>query len=154
MKGRPRKPTQLKVIEGNRGKRRIAPDAPVTPGVPRCPAHLKGAARRMWKLVAGELDALGLIAKVDGAALEGVCVAYCRAIEADRALAEFGLTYSRGLPSGDLVHVKRPEIAISRDSWAQVKSFCVEFGLTPVSRSRLSVGKTKEIDRLEEVLAG
>ena len=37
-----------------------------------------------------------------------------------------------------------PAIAISRSAWSQVRSFCSEFGLSPVSRQRLAAEKVDE----------
>jgi P27 family predicted phage terminase small subunit len=39
-----------------------------------------------------------------------------------------------------------PAVAISRSAWAQVRSFCSEFGLSPVSRTRLSIEKKNDAE--------
>ncbi len=161
--GRPRKPTKLKILEGNRGHRSLGkPQPEPTRGAPRMPAHLPMAAKRLWQMLAGELDAIGIMTKVDGAALEGLCVAYARAVEADKVLAREGLTVDvkKEIDDGDgrkkLVTVmtyQRPEVAISHNCWRRYKEFCAEFGLTPSARGKLSVGTTgREIDPLEAVL--
>lgn len=149
MKGR-RSPTALKILEGNKGKRPIKPEPMPQKGVPQMPAHFTGDAARMWANVAPELDRLGLLTVVDGAALEAICTAYARAVKADRVIEEKGLTFAiNGM------EYQRPEIAISSNAWKQVRSFCTEFGLTPASRGKLAVGDTdKHIDALESALCG
>ncbi len=77
--------------------------------------------------------------------LEGACVGYARAVQADLLLAK-GLLIEEPIfnKDGDQVgmRVKTHEaVAISNSAWKQVKAFCSEFGLSPVSRTRLALEK-------------
>jgi hypothetical protein len=78
-RGRKPKPTHLKLIEGNPGKRpiRIGPERPVTT-MPGPPDHLNADARTEWDRVAHGLHALRLLETVDRAALAAYCTAYAR----------------------------------------------------------------------------
>lgn len=125
------------------------------------PANLTAGARRMWKQLVPELDRLGLLTQVDAGALEGACTAYGRAVAADKIIAKEGLTVaifetveeSEGKTRPVLVEYrKRLEIAISFEAWKQFKAFCTEFGLTPASRSRISL-KSDNVDDLAELLS-
>jgi phage terminase small subunit len=61
VRGRKPKPTRLKLIEGNPGKRATNQHEPrPEPKVPTCPAHLCPAAKAEWKRLAQELFVLGI----------------------------------------------------------------------------------------------
>ncbi len=64
------KPTRLKLLQGNPGKRPIERD-PVAPEtkIPPCPAHLDAVARKEFTRVAAELHKLGMVSEVSMAAL-------------------------------------------------------------------------------------
>jgi P27 family predicted phage terminase small subunit len=83
----------------------------------------------------------------DAMMLEGACVNYARAVQADLILERDGLTVEESMidpESGERVVLKvkrHPADLISATAWRQVRSFCSEFGLSPVSRTRLAVDK-------------
>src|SRR3990167_9530086 len=92
--GRKPKPTRLKVLEGNPGKRPLPADEPE----PRmlsieCPEMLQGEARVEWERLAPELSALGLLTTVDRAGLVAYCQAWGRLVMAEAFIAEQGVTY-------------------------------------------------------------
>ena len=67
MKGRRPKPTHLKVISGNPGKRPLNLHEPKpAPAMPTCPAHLNPSAKEEWKRLARQLYHLGLSAASTG----------------------------------------------------------------------------------------
>jgi P27 family predicted phage terminase small subunit len=69
------KPTALKLIAGNPGKRPINLADGVNPEVvvPDAPKHLSAEARKEWRRVTVELVELGLISRIDRAALALYC---------------------------------------------------------------------------------
>ncbi len=68
------KPTRMKVLAGNPGKRPLNRREPQPkPGLPRCPAQLSEEAKREWKRISKELDRLGLLTVLDRAALSAYC---------------------------------------------------------------------------------
>jgi len=150
MPGPPRKPTKLKLIEGNPGKQKLHREPQPDLGSTPCPSHLPPLGKKMWKHLVQHLDALNLLAKLDSTILEGICVAYARAVEADTILSRDGLTFQ----SGDNYRQQRPEVAISHNCWRRVKEFATEYGMTPASRGKLSSGSPNEEDDLEAMLAG
>src|SRR5208283_4087750 len=114
--GRPRKPTALRLLEGRRGKDKLLATVEAPLGVPRPPAHLKGLARKLWNHLAPQLDALRLLSRIDGPNLEGLCVAYARAVGADLVIAEHGVTVDVSTDAGHIVRRVRPEVQVSKDS--------------------------------------
>jgi P27 family predicted phage terminase small subunit len=136
-------------LHGNPGKRRINRREPKPqPGVPSCPEHLNEVARREWRRVTRELKAVGLVSKLDRAALAGYCDAYARWVEASNNLQQFGLILKS--PSG--FPIQSPYLAIVNRSLEQMRSFMVEFGMTPSSRCRIEVEQPHVPNRLDKFL--
>jgi len=166
MQGRKPKPLRIQLAEGDtrkRGVRKLRAQLSLEPkaarGLPECPEHLAGRAREAWDLWREELAAMKLDCRPDAMMLEGACVAYRRAVEADLMLAQ-GFTVEEPImdKEGEIVGYKvknHPAVAVSNASWKQLKAFCSEFGLSPVSRTRLAVEKpdTGEKDLMQMLSA-
>lgn len=149
VRGRKPKPTHLKLLEGNPGKRPLPKNEPKPrPVTPPCPKWLDTEAKREWRRVSKELERLGLLTIVDRAALAGYCQAYARWKQAEEILDVEGLTFTT--PNGYVQ--QRPEVAIAQKSLQLMRAFGTEFGLTPSSRGRISApggeGAEDEMDRL------
>src|SRR6476620_7381333 len=91
MRGRKPKPTMLKVLDGNPGRRPLNECEPAAPqGVPECPDWLSDEAKAEWKRVIPELQMMGLLSSADRAALAAYCTAWCRWVEAEEMVKKFG----------------------------------------------------------------
>lgn len=136
MRGRKPKPTHLKLLEGNSGHRPINGAEPKpTPGLPTCPAHLNPSAKAEWKRLVQELDAIGILTRIDRAVLAGYCQSWGRWVEAERKLAE-----SPPLLRTPAGYVQlSPWLTIANRERELMLRFMAELGLTPSSRTRLSV---------------
>lgn len=154
MRGRKPKPTAQQIAEGDPGKHgvhkldeKLAAEPAATKGLPSCPRHLTGRARQAWKFWAEELEAMDLDRRPDAMMLEGACVNFARAVEADILCQLEGLTIVQEVrmsAAGDVISIKKkknPAVSISNEAWKQVRGFCSDFGLSPVSRTRLAIGK-------------
>ena len=154
MRGRKPKPTRLKLIEGNPGKRPIRGAEPKPPGtLPTCPAHLSATAKAEWKRLAKSLHRIGLLTQVDRAVLAAYCQAYGRWVEAERKLAETPVLLKT--PAGYVQ--QSPWLTVSNKQLELMAKFMAEIGLTPSSRSRLAIqvptGPKPWEDPLAEFLA-
>ena len=70
MRGRRPKPTRLKVLTGNPGKRPLNTEEPMPEiAIPECPIELGPVAKREWDRLVGELASLRLLTNLDRAAL-------------------------------------------------------------------------------------
>jgi P27 family predicted phage terminase small subunit len=135
MRGRKPKPTALKLVEGNPGKRPINSREPKpTLSVPTCPAHLSPTAKAEWKRLARQLHTLGIISQLDRAALAAYCQAYGRWAEAEKRLKETPTLIK--LPSGYIQ--PSPWLAIANKQLELMHKYMGELGLSPASRSRVS----------------
>lgn len=134
MRGRKPKPTALKLIEGNPGKRPLNKREPRPElRVPTCPAHLCPAAKAEWKRLAQELFVLGIVTALDRAALAAYCQAYGRWAEAERRLKDTPMLLK--LPSGYIQ--PSPCIGIVNKQLELMAKYMAELGLSPVSRTRV-----------------
>ena len=153
MAGRKPKPTAMKELEGNPGKRKLNAQEPkpdATP--PKCPAWLSVEAKREWKRICPFLEKAGLLTQVDRAALAGYCQSYANWQNAEKHIAEEGSTFET--PNG--YQQQTPWVSIAQTNLKNMLKFCTEFGLTPSSRSRIAAAKADEDseDDMEHLLRG
>ena len=153
-RGRPTKPTVLKVLEGNPGKRPLPVNEPKPkPIPPKCPTWIAAEGKRLWKKLMPELERLGLMTIVDGTAFEAVCQNYATWVGCEKYTKKHGLTVGVETKGGGIYEMQRPEVAIGQKSLKAVHTFMVEFGLTPAARVRLGTKfGTEEDDPMEGLL--
>ena len=133
-RGRKPKPTALKVLEGNPGKRPLNEHEPVPPKVQlKCPDWLLPEAKKEWKRLAPALEAMGVLTMADLMAFAGYCQAYARWREAEEFISQHGSIFKT--PSGYVQQV--PQVSIAQQNLKIMQSFCSDFGLTPATRSRI-----------------
>jgi len=141
MRGRKPKPTRLKLITGNPGKRALNMDEPRPDAqVPECPAELSPAARREWDRLVGDLSKLRLLTNLDRAALAAYCGAYALWAEATEAIQKFGAMVKS--PSG--YPIQSPYVSIANRQAELMMRIAGEFGFTPASRSRIATPREHE----------
>jgi P27 family predicted phage terminase small subunit len=157
--GRPPKPTHLHILDGTYREDRhgdAAANAPALEPVttlPDAPDWLGDDGVVEWKRVGQELLEKNVLTLADLPSFAGYCASLERAIGAERALqhGDYVITTPAGFGQA------RPEIAIARQAWAEVRKFAQEFGMTPSSRTRVRPVPTKEPakkdDPWDEVLA-
>jgi phage terminase small subunit len=85
------KPTHLKLVIGNPGKRALnRKEAKAKAAIPAPPVHLTADAVEEWNRVATDLYNLGVLSEIDRAALAAYAQAYGRWVQAERAIAKIG----------------------------------------------------------------
>ena len=135
MRGRGPKPTRLKILTGNPGKRALNADEPMPkPTIPDCPPELGPVAQCEWQRLAGELSTLRILTNLDRAALAAYCGAYALWAEATQNIQKFGTMVKS--PSG--YPIQSPYVAIANRQAEILMRIASEFGFTPASRSRIS----------------
>jgi len=147
------KPTVLKLLAGNPGKRALNLGDGVNPRVeiPTVPKHLAGAARKEWKRITPLLEELGLISGLDVAALALYCQSYGRLVEletafnkrvdvqtsAGKTLPEAVAEVSTGVtPSG--YQQQSVLVQLIRSHREEVNRYLAHFGLSPAARARVT----------------
>lgn len=146
MRGRKPKPTHLKLVTGNPGKRPLNTREPRrATGRPMPPAHLTAEARTEWRRVIKLLHAVGAITTLDRAVLAVYCQAWARMVQAERALAAMAeqdpvtgalLVKTK---SGNLI--QNPLVGIANTAANIMNKACVEIGMTPSASTRI-IGST------------
>jgi P27 family predicted phage terminase small subunit len=150
MRGRRPKPTALKRLQGNPGKRRLNEKEP-QPAVeaPACPVFLQGLAREYWGELAALLADLGLMTQMDTVALAAVCKDYAAWREYNEKVDKLGPIVK--VPSG--FPVINPYVILAAKAQARMLRLLESFGCTPASRSRLRVERPAEAeDSFEDFL--
>lgn len=151
MRGRKPKPTKIKELEGNPGKRALNKKEPKPdPAIPECPKHLEGDARTEWNRIMQELYKLKIISNVDRAALAVYCTAWADYVKACTTLKKEGEV----IISDKGGTYQNPWMAIKKRSMDQMVKFAAEFGMTPSSRSRIKVDESDPEEELEKMLFG
>ena len=156
------KPTALKQLAGNPGKRPLNGSEPqYQVELPSAPRHLSKVAQREWRRVGKLLVGSGVMTAADRAVLALYCQAYARWVEAEEAIAaaarlppdedgaaRSGLTATT--PKGMVV--QSVYLQIANKAMEQVKVYGAELGLTPASRTRIHVEQTEARKSLVEEL--
>ena len=165
LKGRKPKPAARQIAEGDprkRGVHKLNAMAETEPkparGLPPCPKHLKGVARKAWAFWSQELEAMKLSARPDAMMLEGACVSYQTYVAMHKKVEEQGelVAKKERNPKTGLMEVvdvrAHPALPVRDRALMQMRAFCCEFGLSPVSRARLSV-ESSEADAHDELMS-
>jgi P27 family predicted phage terminase small subunit len=93
---------------------------------------------------------MGLLTSVDRAALAAYCQTYSRWAKAETNIAQYGSVLKSpksGFP------IANPYVGIANRALDQMRKFAVEFGLTPASRSRLSIQTAPSADPFETFMS-
>lgn len=145
--GRPKKPTNLRLLQGNPGKVKINPNEPKPEVcIPDPPEFLDGYALMEWHRVAPMLETLGLLSKIDTMALAAYCQCYERWRKAEEAIkSDKGMTITT--EKGNVI--QSPHVSIANKAMAQMHKFLAQFGMSPASRA----GVTAKIREPESPLA-
>ena len=145
MRRNQRKPTALKILQGTFRPDRAPKNEPKPePKIPPCPAHLDAIARHEWHVLSQLLHPLGLLTLLDRGALEMYCDSYSRWVRATAAVRESGEVVTLKGSTGQTRIFPNPWRRIADTAFEQMNRMLSEFGLTPASRSRISVKKLVE----------
>lgn len=141
MRGRKRTPTALQVLRGNPGRRPLndaEPDLPAASfDVPPDELADDVRARAEWERLAPMLTTSRVVTDGDRASLIAVCQQWSRYVEANAAVAKSGMVVKA--PSG--YPMPNPYISLANKALANCVKLWAELGLTPSSRSRVTVSQ-------------
>ena len=148
--GPPPKPTVIRKAEGNPGKRPYNDREPQPDVVrPPMPRRLDKVARKEWKRLCPLLERMRVLTEADGIALANLCFDVSVLQQAQESLAKTGLL-SKTARTG-MIH-QSPLLNIIAVTTDRVTRGLREFGLTPASRSRITVSPHSSMDSLEAKL--
>lgn len=137
MPGPAPKPTRLKLIEGNPGKKALPKNEPLPPAAPALgepPERFNDDAKAEWTRTGNVLHKMGLITLADLPMFEAYCEAWGGYVSAQRVYESMPLVEGQ---KGNLV--RNPAAQISRDCLDKAISLARDFGMTPASRTRIDL---------------
>lgn len=139
-------PANVHLLHGNASKK---PLSQLLDGVhpeveiPKCPPHLQAEARKEWKRISVELEKLGLVSRLDRAALAAYCTAWAEAVHCEKKIDAMNAAD----PNGEAGLVSyTPSGYVQMSVWVQIRNraydrmmkFAAEFGMSPSARSRVT----------------
>ena len=137
-KGRKPKPTKLKLVADNPGKRKLNEDEPEPDEIKSInpPAHLSPEAANKWPDMVEMLSRNHVFTEMDIDMLAVYCEAFAEWVEAKDKLADIGKIV-RSPKSG--YPVPSPYVSIKNNAEKTMQNGMAEFGMSPASRSRVSI---------------
>lgn len=142
-------PAVLKLLRGNPGKRPLDLNGEPQPeiAVPDAPHHLNKEALKEWKRITVELLELGLITRLDRAALALYCQAWGQMVMLEQSLnADIQVALENGKDIGGAMsfstpkgyEMQRVKVQLINSLRTQVSQYLASFGLSPSSRGRVT----------------
>lgn len=129
-------PTALKIAKGNPRGKPLNKREPIPVGlVDGCPSWLDEASRATWDELRPQLEAMGVLTRIDGHALAKYCDLWTRWKAEKKFLDENGSTYETVDKAGNVKHYRRPQLDNYHKLAAALARAEQSFGLTPSSRS-------------------
>lgn len=149
MRGRKPKPTAVRKLQGNPGKRPLnRHEARPDKARPRCPGWVHDEGKKLWRRIAGRLHDAGLLTYVDGSMFAILCDSYGRMIESQAKCAEFGSVIQT--TNGNLII--NPYQSVANRARGEFIKAAAEFGLSPSARSRIVVDTPKDTPSIADML--
>lgn len=154
MAGRRPKPTALKLVTGNPGRRPLNSAEPTPPPYSAPPPkHLSNTAKETWERLTLLLNSMCVLTIADAFALERLCDIYAEILRYRALIESNGETFEVHSQNGVLIKAN-PAVSMLLDADKRFKSYLVEFGLTPAARTKVRThDKEKKPDELDEFFA-
>ena len=134
MAGRPRKPTNLKLLQGTfRSDRAERHEPKPTIEIPAMPDHLSEEAQKEWHRITPELFKLGLVSKIDFSLIVMHCESWAIYLEAKRKRIESGLIIRTAQGNA----IENPFLSVEKRMIDIMRSIAIEFGMSPASRTKI-----------------
>jgi P27 family predicted phage terminase small subunit len=140
------KPTNLRILHGDRPDRINQNEPPAPQGAPEPPYEMEGDVREVWDYTVRSLVGMTIASPVDRDALAVYCEAVALHRRASAMLAGMGANgilvrtqRSRANGAGP-GFMRNPLLQVQRDAAATIRAYAQEFGLTPAARSEITAG--------------
>ena len=141
VRGAKPKPTEIKRLAGNPGKRPLNEREPkFQQGPVTVPGWLDPVARREFRRIL-RISPERLITAADRGTLAALCALYSRAVRAETMIREHGEIETT--TNGNTI--QSPWVGMANKAWAEYVRLATEFGLTPSARSRIQVPEEGDI---------
>lgn len=159
------KPTRVKILEGNPGKRALPADEPqpgVESDIPPPPKHLSKTAKEEWRRMSVVLHRNGLLTEIDYTALSLYCQAWGRWVDAEEILEKTQMSIKT--PDGVIKSgmtcvttngniIQSPYLNIANTAMRDCHKYITEFGMTPSSRTKVSISKQEKKSKFSGLIS-
>jgi len=139
------KPTRLKLLTGNPGKRALnerEPQPTLVASLPKPPRHLSADGREEWLRVGDFLLRTRVLTEADLTALSAYATFYGRWMTAECEIKRKGILVPAAVKSK--FRVQNPMLAVANKAFQQMSQLLGEFGLTPSSRTGIIASPASE----------
>lgn len=124
------------------------PSAPTR--TPPAPSHLNAHGKKEWRRIVKLLLNTKVYTDADHALLEAYCQAYGRWVDAEQQVQQFGSV----IRTSNNNLVLSPYLSIANRALDQMQKLATEFGMSPVSRTRVSKIEDDNEDPFEAEFGG
>lgn len=128
-RGPPPKPTKLKIVEGNPGKRKLNDREPAYAAGAVCPEWLEPEGKAEWERLAPELDRMGMLTVADQHEFAAYCQAFARWRQAQERITESGLELA----------IAKGYVNAAQKARQDMQRTAAKFGFTPSDRTGIRV---------------
>ena len=146
-RGPPKKPTQLKLIQGvPGGAHKLNTEEPLPEKVKdsKPPYWLNDKAKQIWNEEAKKLEALGLLTEIDLIEFARFCSLLEKWIKLEEDIEKNGYTQTSINKQGFVYTTTRPELHIYKSIGKDIQRLAQNFGMSPSSRSSITGLKSLE----------
>ena len=138
MRGRKPKPTALKLLNGNAGKRKLNMQEPqFESGIPNKPKWFDTYASEEWDRLTSDLNGQRVFTKKDLGILVSVCIVYEQMRETLSIIKKLGRSYTVEDMGGNKHYKARPECVRFETAQKEYRTLLAEIGFSPTSRSKV-----------------
>ena len=153
VRGRKPKPVEIKLVEGNAGKRALPEEAALAKaaGEPEPPPDFRGEHLEEWARVVADLRAMGVLGRENGAVIEIYVRQLLRMREAEAHVAQWGVIVPAprtGVP------MHNPYLSVANAAAKETHRLAAELGLTPSARGRVTKVSDGEVDPTDAFFGG
>ena len=138
--GPPPKPVELKILEGNPGKRKLPKVPKFAPLSEQPPEELNEIGQDLWRRLMQEFGRTNIVQRTDREALIMLCDMWAVYQVHMAIVREHGALVKSGHHNRDRSSiVVNPAWRVARDAQREFSQIAARFGLTPADRARLGV---------------
>ena len=144
------KPTAIKRLQGNPGGRPLPENEPDVHGRPICPSWLNDYAKTEWRYVVPLLADMGVIGKVDRAAIVNYCLCYAKVRELTELLdAEMNRLV---ISTHNGTKIQNPALGALSTWIKNLDRAAAKLGITPSDRTNISVPEREQADEIDRLM--
>lgn len=152
MRGRKPKPTGLRVIEGNREHRTIHAELEPKPAAakPPCPKILTGQARKHWRYLLQQLEAMNILGQSDQGTIMSAAISFGQAYDLQEQIETISEKEEK-TPAD--IKSQMSMLRALRQTLRDLVTFEAHLGLNPTARTRIKLEKPQPQSRRERLLS-